>query len=133
MGEGGKIKKILIVDDDPVQIKLLSTRLKDNGFEVTATTEADEGLKKATSYIYDLIILDVMMPLINGYNLCRLLKSMDAHKDIPIILATSRDDYEDIKIGLEMGAEAYLTKPVRMEELLKTIRILEVKPKEEKK
>ena len=73
----------------------------------------------------DLIILDVMMPVINGYNFCRLIKQEENKKDIPIILLTSRDQIKDIEIGLEMGAEAYLAKPLNTTELLRTIKVIE--------
>ena len=125
MTDKPKIKKILLIDDDPTQIKFLDKRLKENNFEITTSIDAAEGLKIAMGRPFDLIILDVMMPIINGYNLCRLLKTIDQKKNIPILLLTSRNDLDDIKIGREMGADAYLTKPVSMQELLKTIRVLE--------
>ena len=125
MSSGHKIQKVLVIDDDPTQVKFLETRLRENGFDITSTQEASEGLRLAMSHEFDLILLDVMMPIINGYNLCRLLKSVEQKKAIPIILLTSRDEYEDIQIGREMGADAYLTKPISMHELLKTIRVIE--------
>ena len=125
MADTKKIKTILIIDDDATQTKLFTSRLKENGYNPSFSNDASEGLKIAMAQPFDLILLDVMMPLINGYNLCRLLKSIDQKKNIPIILITSRDELEDVNIGREMGADAYLTKPVKMEELLKTIRILE--------
>ena len=120
-----KIKKILVIDDDPTQTKLFSSLLIEQGYEPVTSNDASEGLKLAMAQNFDLIMLDVMMPLINGFNLCRLLKSIDQKKNIPIVLITSRNELEDINIGREMGADAYLTKPVKMEELLKTINILE--------
>jgi DNA-binding response OmpR family regulator len=120
-----KIKNVLVVDDDPTTTVLLNKCLKDKGYEVKAVNEAAQGLEHAITQGCDLIILDVMMPIINGFNFCRLLKQEEDRKDIPIILLTSRDKIKDIEIGLEMGAEAYLTKPVNMEELLRTIKVLE--------
>lgn len=119
-----EIKNILIVDDDALQVKLLEGILKSNGYTVSIATEADEGLDKAINHDPDLIILDVMMPVINGYNFCRLLKKEAGKSEILIILLTSRDELQDIQIGLEMGADAYLTKPVHTDELLKTIRFV---------
>ncbi len=119
-----EIKNILVVDDDPVQVRLLNGVLTENGYQVDVSTEAADGLQKAMSNQIDLIILDVMMPVINGFNFCKLLKSEDDHKHIPIILVTSRDEEEDIKIGLEMGANAYLTKPVNSKELLRLIGVV---------
>ena len=120
-----KFHKILVVDDDPVMVKLLESTLTDKGFDVMVTQEAADGLQKAINNKPDLIILDVMMPVINGFNFCRLLKSEQSRQDVPIILLTSRDEMEDIQIGLEMGADAYLTKPVNMDELFKTIKVVE--------
>jgi len=72
----------------------------------------------ALKAVPDLIILDVMMPVVNGYNFCRLLKSEQNHKNIPIILLTSRSEEKDMAIGQEVGADAYLAKPVNMDVLL---------------
>jgi DNA-binding response OmpR family regulator len=92
---------------------------------VKALTEATEGLEYAITHNPDLIILDVMMPIINGFNFCRLLKQEKNRKNIPVILLTARDQMKDIEIGFEVGAEAYLTKPVNTAELIKTIKVLE--------
>jgi DNA-binding response OmpR family regulator len=121
-----QIKRILVVDDDATQVKLLQETLSKHGFEITATTEAAKGLQFAMDQDHDLIILDVMMPIINGYNFCKLLKSHHDKKHVSIILLTSRDEREDIEIGMEMGADAYLTKPVNTEELLKTINFVAI-------
>jgi len=118
------IKRILIIDDDPVVVKLTETRLKAHGYQVMTTCEAPDGLEKAIKQKPDLIILDVMMPIVNGYNFCRLLKSHHEHKGPPVILLTSRTTEQDRKIGEEVGANAYLTKPVDMELLLTTIKDL---------
>lgn len=125
MNEPHRIKKILVVDDDPTLTVLVSKCLKSSGYEVTAVTEAEEGLEIAMKRKPDLVILDVMMPIINGFNFCRLLKQEEHLKDIPILLLTSRDQMRDIEIGLEMGAEAYLVKPLNTVELLKTIKVIE--------
>jgi len=127
MPETKKIKKVLIVDDDPVMVKMLETRLKANGYEVSAVTEATDGLQMAMDTSPDLVILDVMMPIINGYNFCRLLKADERGKDVFIILLTSRNELEDIKTGFEMGADAYLTKPINMDKLFDTIKVIESK------
>ena len=120
-----KIRKILAVDDDRTITVLLKKYLEKNGYEVTAMNEASEGLEFAITRKPDLIILDVMMPIINGFNFCRLIKAEEDSKDIPVILLTSRNKLKDIEIGLEMGAEAYLIKPLNIEELLKTIKVIE--------
>ncbi|MDP8266868.1 MAG: response regulator [Candidatus Aceula meridiana] len=114
-------KEILVIDDDPVQIKLLEKRLPENGYAVLTATKAAEGLQMAIDKHPDLIVLDVMMPIINGYNLCQLLKAEEKHKNIPVIMLTSRDKEKDIKIGHNVGADAYLIKPVDVPILLQKI------------
>jgi len=118
-------KTVLVVDDDPVQVKLLEGFLSEQGYNVLTSHEADGGLQLAMEHEPDLIILDVMMPIINGFNFCRLLKSEEKQKNIPIIFLTARDELDDIKIGMEMGADAYLIKPINKDELLRTIRVVE--------
>ena len=120
-----KIKKILVVDDDPTMTMLLNKYLTSSGYEIIAENDPVAGLELAMTRQPDLIILDVMMPMINGYNFCRLLKEEEKQKNIPVILLTSRDQMKDIEIGLEMGAEAYLAKPLNITELLKTIKVIE--------
>jgi len=125
MSVQNEIKKILVVDDDPTLTALVEKFLEKNGYEVTTVTEAVDGLEHAMKNDPDLIILDVMMPIINGFNFCRLMKQEEKKKSIPIILLTARDQIKDIEIGLEMGAEAYLAKPLNTVELLKTIKVIE--------
>jgi len=117
-------RRILVVDDDPVIVKTLEGNLKSNGYEVIVSHDATEGLEKAFKQFPELIILDVMMPIINGFNFCRLLKSQEKHQSIPIIMLTSRAEEEDRKIGIEVGADAYLVKPFNTEELLARIKEL---------
>jgi len=125
MSVQNEIKKILVVDDDPILTGLVRKFLEKNGYKVTAFTEAVDGLEHAMKNDPDLIVLDVMMPVINGFNFCRLLKQDENKKDIPIILLTSRDQIKDIEIGLEMGADAYLVKPLNTAKLLKAIKVIE--------
>ncbi|MBF0521998.1 MAG: response regulator [Candidatus Omnitrophica bacterium] len=116
-----KQKVILVVDDDILSVKLLRSHLSDNGYRVMSSTDAADGLQMAVDERPDLIVLDVMMPIINGYNFCQLLKSQEEYKAIPIIFMTSRDLKEDKEIGKKMGADAYLTKPVVPEELIAAV------------
>ena len=117
-------KRILLVDDDPVLLRMLDSKLQENGYNVIVATEADSGLQAAIKNPPDLIILDVMMPVINGYNFCQILKTEITDIYVPIIFLTSRANEEDMKIGYEMGAEGYLTKPVDMLLLLEKIKEL---------
>lgn len=119
-----KMENILLVDDDHVQVRLIESILAQQGYKIIVAKDAADGLQKAMDGSPDLIILDVMMPIINGYNFCKLLKEQEHRKHIPIILVTARDEEEDIEIGMQMGAEAYLTKPINTEKLLKTISVI---------
>lgn len=121
MSEENQRIKILIVDDDPLQVKLLQGILTEHEYKVYTSQEADQGLQMAMDHCPDVLILDVMMPVINGYNFCQLLKNEEQQKDIKVIMVTARDELEDIQIGMQMGADAYLTKPINTKELLKTI------------
>ncbi len=120
-------KRILVIDDDPVLVKMVETRLKANGYDVLAANDAAIGLETALKQIPDLIILDVMMPIINGYNMCALLKSNEKSKKIPIIMLTSRSEEKDKAIGRSVGVDAYMTKPFKMEELISQIEALSKK------
>lgn len=113
--------RILIIDDDLTVIKLAGSILSSGGYEVISSSDAPVGLEMAMKEKVDLIVLDVMIPMINGFNICRLLKSQEKFKKIPIILLTSRAEDEDRKIGLEVGADEYIAKPLNREHFLKTV------------
>ena len=117
-------KKILVVDDEKDLAFLMVETLKTEGYEVISTTNAPQGLELAVKKHPDLIVLDVMMPVINGYNFCRLLKSQPQLKHIPVILVTSRIEDIDKQIGKEVGADAYITKPFASEVLLRKVKEL---------
>ncbi|MCB9721074.1 MAG: response regulator [Candidatus Omnitrophica bacterium] len=116
--------RVLIVDDEPVEVALLGRVLEREGYAVSRADRADRGLQLAMDNKPDLIILDVMMPLINGFNFCQLIKNEEECRDIKIVMVTARDELEDIEIGMQMGADAYLTKPINTQELLRTISVV---------
>ncbi|MCK5579933.1 MAG: response regulator [Candidatus Omnitrophica bacterium] len=116
--------KILVIDDDLVILKLVGSLLKSNGYEVMTANEAAKGLEMAMKDSPDLVVLDVMMPIINGYNICRLLKSEEGYENLPVILLTSRATEEDRKIGEEVGSDAYMSKPVEATIFLNTVKEL---------
>ena len=124
-----KLPRILVIDDDPTVIRMTQGVLTSNGFDVLTAQEAAQGLEMAMKDKPQLIILDVMMPIINGFNICRLMKSQENFKHIPIILLTSRSQEQDRKIGEEVGADAYVTKPFKTEDLLQKINALLPAPK----
>jgi len=106
--------KILIIDDDARLVKNLSTYLKDFNYETESAYNGMEGLKKITDFAPDLVILDLMMPEIDGLDVCRELRKTSA---VPVIMLTARGEEPDIVAGLEVGADDYLTKPFSLREL----------------
>ena len=117
-------KKILIIDDAPSVIELMEYWLKQDDYEVMVAQNGMIGFEKAKSENPDLIILDIMLPKIDGFNICRLLKFDKQYKNIPIVMVTAREQKEDKDLGHEVGADAYIEKPITQEVLLKTIKKL---------
>ena len=103
--------KILIVDDDIDSLKLIGLMLQRHGYEVVAANAGNQALAKATSEHPNLIILDVMMPDMDGYEVCRRLRANPETKAIPIIMFTAKTLVDDKVAGFEAGADDYLTKP----------------------
>ena len=106
---------ILVVDDDTRIRELLSRFLRDNGYRVTTSESAAEARSKLASFAFDLIVLDVMMPGENGFDLIRALRE---DSDVPVLMLTARSDINDRLRGLELGADDYLGKPFDPKELL---------------
>ena len=111
-------KKIIVVDDEKDIVETLSFMMRARGYEVMEAYDGEEGLKLAKEQSPDLMILDVMMPKINGYKIARLLKYDSKYKHIPIIMVTARGQDSDKLIGEETGADEYITKPFEFEEVL---------------
>ncbi len=116
--------KILVVDDEKDLVETLSFRLEANDYEVLKAHDGQDGLNKARSEKPDLIILDLMLPKMDGYKVCRMLKFDAKYKKIPIIMFTARAQESDKKIGMEVGADAYITKPFEPQALLSKIQEL---------
>jgi adenylate cyclase len=104
--------RILIADDQPMNVDILQTRLAVHGYEILAATDGEEALAIARAQLPDLILLDIMMPKLDGIGVCRLLKEDGTLPFMPIIMVTAKADSKDIVAGLEAGADEYLTKPV---------------------
>mgnify|MGYP005844609659 CR=1 FL=1 len=117
----GAGKKILLVDDDAALVKVLSLSLEREGFEVMAALSGVEALRKAYESRPDLVILDIMMPHMDGWTTCRRLREI---ADMPIIMLTAKGDESDVVHGLDLGADDYITKPCSSEELKARIRAL---------
>jgi len=115
-------KKVLIVDDERDIVETLKFVIESEGIECLTAYDGEEALNLAKSEMPDLIVLDVMLPKINGYKICRLLKFDSKYKDIPILMITARSQEEDKAIGEETGADEYITKPFDINEVVKKIK-----------
>ena len=114
-------KKILIVDDEIDIVETLKFILEDAGFQCYCAFDGEEGLNLAREIMPDLMILDVMMPKINGYKISRLLKYDNKYKNIPIMMITARSQDEDKLIGEETGVNEYITKPFEIDYVVKKV------------
>lgn len=110
--------KILLVDDEPDLVQMISLRLKSVGYEVVTACDGQEALEQVKQTKPDLLILDLMLPKLDGYKVCRLLKFDERTKELPILIFTARAQEQDIKLASECGADAYLTKPFEAKVLL---------------
>lgn len=117
-------KKILLVDDEKDLVKIVKFRLEANDYEVITACDGQEGLEKARKEKPDLIILDLMLPKMDGYKICGLLKKDSRFMRIPIIMFTAKAQEEDMKLGKEVGADAYIIKPFEPGVLLDKIKEL---------
>ena len=116
--------RILLVDDEPSIVKMVGKRLEIEGFEVVVAVDGQEGLAKARAENPALIVLDLMLPKLNGYEVCTMLKQDPRYQKIPIVLFTAKTQEKDEKLGMECGANGYVRKPFRAQELLEKIRSL---------
>ena len=116
--------RILLVDDEPDILKTLNKRLEIAGFEVTQAIDGQEALAKTQELRPDLIILDIMLPKLNGYEVCAKLRQDEQYKQIPIIMFTAKGQSQEQLAGLMFGANAYVSKTCEYEVLLEQIRSL---------
>lgn len=116
--------RILVVDDVPVNIQLLVTYLAAEGYDVVSAKDGYDAMKAVKEHQPDLILLDVMMPKMNGFKVCEVIKSDDATKFIPVILVTALNELEDKVKGMNSGADDFLAKPFNKLELLVRVRSL---------
>ena len=114
--------KILIVDDEPDLVRSLQTRLELENFECLVAYDGNSALEAVGNGKPDLIILDLMLPGVDGYKVCRLLKFQEELMHIPIIMLTARDRTEDRLLGEQMGADYYMTKPFSMDKLISAVK-----------
>lgn len=112
-------KRILIIDDEPMIVESVGYNLKQQGYEIITAGDGETGLKLAQSETVDLILLDLMLPGIDGLEICRILRQ---HSEVPVIMLTAKEAEIDRVLGLELGADDYITKPFSMRELLARVK-----------
>lgn len=115
---------ILIVDDSPTTRRVLADGLTSQGVHVVEAADGEKALQLVAETYPDIVVLDIILPKQSGYQVCRTLKRQPKTKNIPVIILTSKSGDKDRDWGIEQGADAYLTKPVELEELLQTARQL---------
>ena len=115
-------KKILVVDDEVDLVKTIQFSLELGGYKVLVAYNGEDALTQARKENPDLILLDIMLPKLDGYKVCRLLKFDEHYKHIPILMMTAKSQEKDKLIGKETGADEYITKPFDMDELMEKIK-----------
>src|SRR5918997_1689032 len=113
--------RVLVVDDEPVLVDTIRYNLRREGYDVQVANDGNEALKLAQAASPDLVVLDLMLPGIDGLGVCRQLRR---ESTVPILMLTAKDDEVDKIVGLEVGADDYMTKPFSMRELLARVRAM---------
>jgi twitching motility two-component system response regulator PilH len=116
--------KVLVVDDSWTDLTLIATPLRECGYDVITAVDGDEAVEKVVQERPHLVVMDVILPKQNGFQLCRRLKQMEVAQNIPIILISSKNTALDKRWGMQQGADLYLTKPFNKEELIASVRSL---------
>lgn len=114
--------KILVADDSATELQMIKDILKETSHEVITAGDGEEAVKKARDEAVDMVILDVIMPKMNGFQVCRELRTDQKFKDVPIIMVTSKDQQSDRMWGLKQGATEYIIKPFTAMDLLLAIK-----------
>ena len=117
-------QKVLVVDDSWTELTMIVTPLRNSGFDVVTAVDGDEAVEKVFKERPNCIVLDVVLPKQNGFQLCRKLKNSDLSRHIPIILLSSKSTPLDKSWGLRQGADLYMTKPFNTDELVASVRRL---------
>ncbi len=116
--------RILIIEDERSLAEVLTYNLEKEGFEVTSAADGQEGVRKAQSTLPDIVVLDLMLPIIEGYEVCRMLRSDPKTQGIRILMLTARSEEVDEIVGFNMGADDYVTKPFKIKPLIHRIKAL---------
>jgi two-component system phosphate regulon response regulator PhoB len=115
---------ILIIEDERALVEVLTYNLRKEGFDVNSATDGQDGLRRAQTTLPDLIVLDLMLPVIEGLEVCRVLKSGARTRDIPLLMLTARSEEVDEIVGFQMGADDYVTKPFKIKPLIQRVKAL---------
>ena len=115
-------KKILVVDDEADLVKTIRFSLETKGYTVLVSYNGEDALNQARKEHPDLVLLDIMLPKLDGYKVCRLLKFDERYKHIPIMMLTAKTQEKDKILAMETGADEYITKPFDMDELIEKIK-----------
>lgn len=113
--------RVLVVDDEPAIVQMVAQRLEHEGFDVVTATDGSQALAVAKTEAPDLILLDLMLPTLNGYDVCAVLKRDPETQRIPVVMFTARTQAADERAGFECGADAYVRKPFDTAKLLQLI------------
>jgi CheY-like chemotaxis protein len=114
-------KRILVVDDDEMVLMALNELLKPEGYEVDAVGSGAEALEHLEKHTYNLLMLDIIMPEMNGFELCRKIRQKEALQETPIVFLTAKSREEDREEGIEAGANLFLSKPISPDKLLEIV------------
>jgi DNA-binding response OmpR family regulator len=116
--------KVLVIEDDRSLVEVLSYNLKAAGYEVLVATDGQDGLLRAETKSPDLVVLDLMLPVVDGLDVCRRLRAQPATRDLPIIMLTAKAEESDEIVGFSLGADDYVTKPFSVKVLLERVKAL---------
>jgi PleD family two-component response regulator len=116
--------RILIADDNPQGVELLEAYLSDSPYELRTATDGEQTLREVAAWHPDLILLDVMMPKVSGFEVCKRLRANPATRDIGVLMITALDQHSDIERAVEAGTDEFLSKPINKTELLLRVRSL---------
>jgi DNA-binding response OmpR family regulator len=125
-GPIGKVKpaKILVIDDEPEITDIIETFLESAGYEVKSENSSTIGIERAKTYLPDLVLLDIMMPFMDGYEMCKELKKCEKTKNIPVVFLTGKDAQSDEGKSFQVGGVLYIKKPFSCERLLDIVKVV---------
>jgi len=118
------MSRVLVVDDSLTQRQIISDLLRDYGMTVAIARDGEEALDRVSKYAFDLVVLDIVMPKMNGYEVCRRIKSDPKTKNVPVVMCSSKGEEFDRFWGMKQGADAYIAKPFNPSEFISTIKQL---------